>query len=164
MFENVDKIKDKLIMLCIICVGIAVLDLFFHPPKNVKNFIRKSLSSQKQKFKKIEIPQVPKLDSYYNVLNNKQIFMRRRKRKKSEEEDLSAPDLGKYIFNGIVKMKGTVYLAIYKKKDKSQYLVPEGQIFGGMKIKKIGENSVTLKFKGGKEKVVPLYSDAPIKD
>jgi len=155
------KIKNKLILVSIFLVSIAILDVFLHPSKNIKDFVKQNLSQRNLKSEGIEIPRIHSLKSYLNSLVHKPVFLRIEKGK-NKGANLEAINLDDYFFNGIVELYGTKYVAIYKKKDESQYLVPEKQIFEGMKIEKIGENSITLKLYGGKEKEIPLYSGGPL--
>lgn len=162
MAISFQQIKDKLILGCIFFIGVAMLVIFFHPPRNIKNFVAKNLSKHNFKSRPVNIPTIPKLKSYLTVLGKKSIFVKRERRQRGEEK-LGMADLNDYIFHGIVKIKGTKYIAVYKKSNQSEYLVPEGQIFDKvMKIEKIGESSVTLKLYGGEEKEIPLYPGGQI--
>lgn len=148
---KIERIKDKLIYLALIFSGIAILDIVFHPPDSMEEFVLRHVSRDKFKPQEFEIPEFPKLKDYLEPIAGRQIFVRLAKKRQITPE--AGKDLKGYKFIGVVEIDRP-YVAIYKVSTSEQYLVPEGGILDGIEIKEIGRGILTIDFYGVEKKIL----------
>jgi len=119
-------------------------DVMLRKPVNVDEFL-KEISIKEVKKYTAGIPAGKGINEYSLILNKKHIFNFPGREKISEgSSDQEKDALANFSFNGIIILDKK-YAAIFSKKDKKQYLIPEGKSIEGIKIEKIKQSSIVIK-------------------
>ena len=144
------RYKRKLQIAAIISIVLFMLDVTLHRPMRVNELLDECLKLRKKSFK-VQIPKIVKLEEYLKAITAKEMFLKKEV-KSDKTDDNTAGQLSEYDFNGIVQLEKP-YVAILKKKNEQQLLVPEGGTFEGIKIKKINQESIIIEYYGQEKKI-----------
>jgi type II secretory pathway component PulC len=138
----------------IIVFLILILDILFHKSPNLNRFFEEALLKKPHPLPAKKPAQRKELAQYLGWLEGRKIFYFPEKKKpvlRKEEREEKNP-LEELTFNGIIILDKK-YLAIYNKRTQSQSLISEGEVYQGIKVKKIKESSVILEIDGEEKEI-----------